>query len=467
MLSRISQAAQSNGIRLDAGLRTAWGDLWDKLRGEGLTAVLLRGSAGAFGVKIAGAALGFLVQVVLARALGVRSYGTFIYVYTWTRIFAVLSRLGFHNSLVRFVPEYTVKRQWALLKGASRRSFQLVALTGGCLAAAVLIFAGTAPGIVGPGRAPAFAVAALGIPLLALLGVEQGLLRGLKRVALADTPELVLRPAFLVVATVVFYLYVGRGSLSASCATALHAGATAIAFVGGLCFLRSASPKKMVNSAETNYETRRWVTVSLPLLAIAGMNLLSRQTSLLMVGSLAGDQAAGILGAAFRLSRLVIFGLLATNMIIAPMIAELYEEGKSSELQKLLTVGAWGIFAFTCLSSLFLIILGPYVLHLFGTGFQAAYIPLVIILGGLITNSLSGVVIYIMMMTGHQNQAALIVGGSVAVNFVLCFILVPRFGVLGAAAAMSVAMTCWNLAMVLYVWWNLDLNPTIFRLPAR
>jgi O-antigen/teichoic acid export membrane protein len=197
------------------------------------------------------------------------------------------------------------------------------------------------------------------------------------------------------------------------------------------------------------------------------MNLLSRQASLLLTGALAGDKAAGILGASLRISRLVVFGLSATNMIVAPMISELYHGGRRQELQRVLTMAAWGIFTFTVIISVLLIISGPWVLGMFGTGFSDGYLPLLIVLGGQIVNSCTGAVGYIMVMTGHQNQAAIITVGSVAVNVTISYFLVSLFGATGGAVAMSIALIFWNVAMMLYVWRKLGLNATIFPFGTR
>ena len=456
---------ESRGIRTGAGLRAAWEDVREIIGGERFVALLLSGSAAAFVVKVAGAGLGFLAHLVLARALGVSSYGTFVYVYTWTRILAMVSRMGFQNSLVRFVPEYSVREEWALLKGACRRSFQLVALVSGLMGLGLLALVMLAPGAVGAGRAPVFAVAAVALPFLALLGVEKGLLRGWKHVALADLPELVIRPALLLFSVVVLYWFVGGDGISATGATALHSGGMVFAVVAGAVFLKKTTPSELERKTSPAYESRKWLSVSLPLLLVSGMYMLSRHVSLMTVAFLTGDRAAGLLGAGLRVSRIVVFGLSATNMIVAPLIAELYHKENRAELQRLLTVAAWGIFGITVLLSVGLVTVGPLILGAFGEGFRPAYLPLVIILIGQLVNSMSGAVGFIMLMTGHQNQAAVIVGTSVALNFVLCLILVPVFGVIGGAMAMCAGIAFWNIAMVVYVWRKLGLNPTV--LPRR
>jgi O-antigen/teichoic acid export membrane protein len=54
-------------------------------------------------------------------------------------------------------------------------------------------------------------------------------------------------------------------------------------------------------------------------------------------------------------------------------------------------------------------------------------------------------------MTKHQNDAALILLGAVVLNILLNLILVPSFGMEGAAIATATSTAAWNLAMVVRV----------------
>ncbi len=462
---KLTELAESKGIRMDEGWRMAVGDFWAKLRGDGLAAQLIRGSGGVFVVKVAGAGLGFVSHIILARALGVGGYGTYVYVYTWMMILSQFSKFGFHNSLVRFVPEYKVNGEWGLLKGILRQSAQIMSILSGLLAVTVILAGIYCPSFMGVKRIPTFLVGALGVPFLALLGYEKGVLRGLKHVVLADLPQMTLRPAFLVflIATVLWFS--GAKSLPPATAMGMHTAALCLAFTAGLAFIYVTKPEGIQRHSQSEYDTRKWFSVTLPLLVIASMHLLSRQTSLLMIGFLGGDEVVGLFGAAMRISKLVVFGVLAANMIVAPIVAELYHDGKHTELQRLLKLGAWAIFVCTGLFSLFLVFCGPFVLQLFGETFQQAYMPLLVMLSGLIVNSMCGVVGNVMMMTGHEKCAAVIVGLAVGLNLLLCFLLVPGYGAIGGAIAMSVSMIFWNLAMVFYVLWEMELNPTIFKFP--
>ncbi len=92
---------------------------------------------------------------------------------------------------------------------------------------------------------------------------------------------------------------------------------------------------------------------------------------------------------------------------------------------------------------------------------EYGYWSLVILVGGQIVNTLSGSVEFIMLMTGHQRAAAVIVAGAVAIILLICFLLVPSLGALGGAIATTAGTIFFNFVMVAYVMVKLKLNTTV------
>jgi len=192
--------------------------------------------------------------------------------------------------------------------------------------------------------------------------------------------------------------------------------------------------------------------------------MLSKHTGLIILGNLMNDEAVGIFGAAMRVTMVSTFGLSAANMIVAPMISELYHKNKLSELQRLLTMVALGIFCVTAVFVGILIVGGKWMLSLFGYGFVEGFLPMIVLLIGEICNALCGSVGFIMVMTGHQNAAAIIVAGSLIINVLMCFLLIPPLGLTGSAIATCCATLFWNFAMLVYVNRKLHLNPSVFSI---
>src|SRR3954470_20963698 len=117
---------------LKGGFAPAMGALVIKaiFAGDGRGQPLGRASIAALAVYVVGAGLSCVAQLVTARIIGPDSYGVYAYVLAWVTLLAYLSTLGFHVSLLRFIPIYESKEEWPLVRGVIRYSERRAAGTG-------------------------------------------------------------------------------------------------------------------------------------------------------------------------------------------------------------------------------------------------------------------------------------------------------------------------------------------------
>jgi O-antigen/teichoic acid export membrane protein len=159
-----------------------------------LRRLLIRGAAGSMLTTSVSAAMLFAVQVALARMMGGAEYGLYSSVQAWVNIAAVVCLFGMDLSVLRFLPQYQVREEWAPLKGflrlAGRLHWSLSLLAAGAWALAVWIVGSS----TAAGGASAFLLGAVLLPLLVRTRMSGAVLRGLKHVVLAQSPELLLRP---------------------------------------------------------------------------------------------------------------------------------------------------------------------------------------------------------------------------------------------------------------------------------
>jgi hypothetical protein len=117
-----------------------------------------------------------------------------------------------------------------------------------------------------------------------------------------------------------------------------------VAFGLGTVLLLKRIPPA-VRQARPEYELRTWARTALPLLFIAGINIVNMQTDILMLAALRGSESAGVYQAAVRGAELVAFSLVIANMAIQPSLARLYATGDTARLQRLVTWSARGATA--------------------------------------------------------------------------------------------------------------------------
>lgn len=69
---------------------------------------------------------------------------------------------------------------------------------------------------------------------------------------------------------------------------------------------------------------RPWAAFSGPMLLLAGLSIIISRTDVVMLGMLGRPADAGIYAIAARMAEFATFGLVASNSIMAPLIAELH-----------------------------------------------------------------------------------------------------------------------------------------------
>jgi len=424
-------------------------------------AVFFKGAVGSFVAKVAGAGLLFTAQVVLARLLGADQYGIYAYVLSWMTILAIVARLGFETSLLRFLPEYRVQRDWPLFRGIIRFSFSAVGvaalalLAAGQLALSMVNFSLSAELLL------SLRIMLFTLPLFAWTAIRQSCLRGLRHVVLAELPEGVLRPLALILAA---WMIAGQSThFNAAWAWLCQFIAVALSFAVGTWLLIKALPADSAGHP-LKVKPRQWLRISTPMLLMNSMNIVMSQASIVILGFYRPPDQVAVFSAGVRIVLLASFALLAVNSIAAPLISEHFYAKRKNELQVLLRHAAAAIGVVTLIAAFLLTLGGRWILGLFGHEFVGGYTVLLILLAGFVVKSLVGPASYLLNLTGRQNLTAKAMAAAVLTSLALNFALVPKFGALGAALAFSATMIIWNITLLVLNVKIVGINPSIFSL---
>ena len=167
--------------------------------------------------------------------------------------------------------------------------------------------------------------------------------------------------------------------------------------------------------------------------------------------------------AAQRLANVMSLALLGISGFASPLIAQYFALGDFSKLQRLAHLSARGAFAGALVTALVLIGFGYELLALFGAGFTTAYVPLLILLCGELVAAATGPVGFLMTMTSRQRSATWIEAATSAIAIGFALALIPRYGILGAAARRRCGQhVAKRFAMFVAVWRQLGLRSRIF-----
>ena len=432
--------------------------------GDDVGAILIRGAGGTLIVKVLGQALMFGLQILLARLLGGQQFGIYVYVLTWVNVLVLVGKLGCDIALLRYVAVYSSNSVWGAVRGILRRSTQVTLLASLTVSGVGAFITWSLAHRLDLDLTNTFMAGWLVLPILCLAALRQAALRAFRRVVLAQSPELVFRPIVLALLVIVFTVGFGR-AIDGPTTMWLYFVSVMTTFCLGTYWLYRYLPDTVRKSAPVYY-SKEWMAVALPLFLIAGTYLINSQADTLMIGFLLDTTQAGIYVVASRVASLIGFGILAVNSIAAPMFASLYAQERMDEVQRILTLGTWGIMILALPVSLGLILWGKVLLGLFGSDFPAGYTALVILVIGQLVNASTGLVGSLMQMSGQQAMAFRVIGGSAIANIILNALLIPKWGIQGAAIATSVTTIAWSTILVYAAWRRLGVKAMVKLRPS-
>lgn len=411
-----------------------------------LGAKLIKGFLGTGGIRLAHAAIGFATGILLARALGPSDYGTYSFVMAMVGFLTIPSELGIPGLAVREIAVANARKDWGMMRGFIVRAHQGIAGLSVILVALAALALVAFGDRIEPVRRQCMWLALALVPLISLGALRGAMLRGLRKVLLGQLPEQVIRPAVLLLA-VILILVLARDRMSPQAMMLAQIAATAVAFAWGLAvFVRHRPPD--IASAPPTYRTSAWIRSTIPFGLSAALLLLNGRTDILALGLFHPDAEVGVYRVAVQMVLPVLFAQQAVNAIQAPHIAHLFAAGDMKRLQAMVTQSSRAVLAVAASAAFVIVVFGePLIRLLFGSEYEAAYQPLLILAIGQTINSATGSVASLLNMTGHERDTTRIILVAAILNVTLNVLLTPTMGMTGAATATATTLVVWNVLM--------------------
>jgi O-antigen/teichoic acid export membrane protein len=411
---------------------------------------LIRGASSYAIVQFFAMLVGVVYYIVLARMYGKSAIGAFALSMTIAHMFQLVGTLGCQRSATRFVAAVPKDQPTARRRVFSR----MVVLVLPALAiAGVLLYLASSWLSQGVFRKEELAftlpVLAFALPLLGLHAVTHGALLGIKRVAEASAFSSLIPATVATVALVCGALLWMPAKIFMVPIYAHLLGLSVAVVIGLAIWCRWVPSGGEVRDVPSYGELLR---VSSPMMITAGMHLLLNWTDTLMLGYFRETAEIGEYRIAFRIAVLNGFALTAVNSISRPKFAETHAAEDIARLRRIAR-DATRIVMLVSLPVFLVTVIAPeFVLGFFGPEFKAVAPVLVILCIGKFFSACCGPVGSFLNMTGQQVPMGRIMVVSAVMNAVLNFLLIPRFGLIGAAVATTISVVAWNVAATLRVY---------------
>lgn len=179
--------------------------------------------------------------------------------------------------------------------------------------------------------------------------------------------------------------------------------------------------------------------------------LLMQSIDVILLGKFLNFKNIAYYSVAVKLTVIITLVLTSVNAVFAPKIAELYSKKDMKTLKTEIKKATRLIFILTIPVLFILFVFSPYILSFFGEEYIEAKGTLRIMLFGQMFNTLCGSVAIYMNMTGKQVFLQKILLVTFVINLILNWVLIPKYGLEGAAISTTISLIFWNLVGVIYL----------------
>lgn len=413
---------------------------------------LLTGAGTIFTGAFVAKSLGFVGQALVIRALSPEIFGRLSLAFTVTSVVGALFLLGIPEGVARLASAEKKKSNEYIAGGL------LVSLSAGAVGSTLIYFFRyevaelmNEPALIG--LIGFFSVYVLFTPIASTI---VGSLRGLelhRSVNIADhlAPKVILIAVFILASL-----------LSAEVAGAiiyLGGSPVLVTLIGGYLLIRRGSVTWPATQ-EFRSRIQRLASFSWPLAFQGGFVLLMSNADVLLIGYFMKATSVGLYRATQPLASLPFLLLTSVVFVYLPIATRQYTQDRHTELEELFITSAKWVLNLSLPVILVLVFLPREVLTLiYGT----SYAPAAVVLSLLAINTLlriaagpNGAMIKAIDRTRIDLVGSVI---GVMVNIVLNVLLIPRYGLLGAAIATTLGYTAFNTVELVIIYQELGIFP--------
>lgn len=398
----------------------------------------------------------FVIAFLLARLLGAEEYGMYNLALSAAAVVAGIGGLGLDSAMIRYVAVLARRGDEAGLWGTIQ-----VGLVGAVGASALLgvgMYLLATPIAIHlfhePKLMPLLQLLSIIVPVLALSDILVGVAHGFKRMEYTAIARNFIQLLVRLVLIVALAL-IGLNAFLTVLAFGLSDVAASIVLI--YLLNRELSWKRPLKSARR--DVREISNYSLPLWLSGLLAKFRKNIQIILLGSLSTVTNVGIFALVTKIN---LIGHVTYTSIIAsvkPVIAEVHTLENREEMGRLYQTTTRWTFMFNLPMFLVLVLFPEAILSIFGQSFLGGATALVLLAGAELINAGTGTCGSIIDMTGYTKMklanSVLWIGLSLALNF----LLIPQWGLLGAATAVLISIASINFLRVAEVWFIFRILP--------
>ncbi len=395
--------------------------------------------------------VGFFFKVYIARQLGASALGIYAMGLSIVALASGFSHIGLGSAGVRFISQYRTQKKWHFLRAYLQRTTLITAALGLVLSIAVYVLRYPISNSLfkKPEGATYMVYFALLIFLVSIQSVMQVFAQGFQNVGKQTIIGSFIKFPVKIVATIGL-IAIGMG-LSGYIIGEIVA--TLVSLVLFLILIWNLIPPQVKAIKEINKIP--WDKNLLSLTGVFfGLKILamfSSEIDKIVLGGFISPSDVGIYSVVLTLGGFIFILLSSLNSIFAPIIAEMYALDKHAELEKIYMATTRWILILSAPVAISLMTAGKSYLQIFGNEFTEGKFALLIVAIGYLVNVSYGPIGMIAQMTGLEKKLFRYQIITNIISISLFWILIPLWGLTGAAIAISVNNVFSNILISLII----------------
>lgn len=395
----------------------------------------------------------FLYSVFLTRVLSAEDLGRFFLGFTILNFLVIVAVLGYDFAIWRYVAIFMGRNEPDKARGVVVSSLS-VTVPAGILVGLTWYLGGDWLGTTvfsDDNQGLVFRMFAIALPFMVVARVLNASTQGLRKmhyqVISKDLGEQVVRFAMSAALVTFGLMGVLGANIIAAVATLLLA----------FWFLQMNLP--IVGRHHPVEKQLKLVTAfSFPLIFSTIFGYLFVWVDTVILGYYMGASDVGLYSVAARVAILGTLVLTAFNTMFSPVISDLHSRQEGEMLSSLFKFVTKWVVTISLPVFILVILFAKPALMIFGEGFVAAASALMILALGQFVNSATGPVGGMVTMSGRPYLDLANNLAAVLANIGLCLLLIPRWGMVGAATANAVAIGGINVIRAVEVYFILGVQ---------
>ena len=412
-------------------------------------AELFNKSGISFLIRAGGQIMGFILTFIVAHYFGATGLGDYVLALIVLRVFVLVAKLGIDTASIKFIAEYASKNNWHSILSYRHKASLMLFVSTVSISIIMYFFASQIANIVGINPFYIKLNSFLVMPMSFFIYNYQ-CLRGLKKITSYSFFYWMSRISFSAIIILISVQFSQHEDIPI---LAFFLALIIVSILSYIVFVRSLNTETQLNDnkIDNSLGYKAILILSLPLLLAQSGQFIMAWTDKLMIGGFWNSADVGVYDVASKLSMFVNIALTSIASISAPKFAETYSIGDMDKLRKVVFQATKITFWATVPLFLGFILFAPIMLNTFGEEFSKGFYVLCFLASARLISALTGPAGTLLQMTGRQVIFMRVLFLGAIINIILNYILIPIYGILGAAIASGISIIFWNLMMVYYV----------------